>query len=400
MVKDPECIRDVLVTDNRKFKKGLATHEAKRLLGEGLLTSDGDLHRRQRRLIQPVFHPERRPEQAALTVEHAQRLADSWEHGATIDAGETMMHLTLTILGKAIIGVDLEPHVGTFHEALDAAVEMVELVLKPWGRYVERLPVPLVRRFRATREKLFALVGQIIEDGRANLNGQGDLVSILLRHQAELGEDVLTQTQIRDELVTILLTGHETLTQLMTWTSFLLAGNPAVTADLHAELDDVIGDETPGLSHLPALPLTEAILLESMRVYPPVYALQRNALVDYELQGYTVPKGSLLVMSQYLLHRSERWFEDPERFDPSRWTAELRSSLPDMCYFPFGRGPRACIGEGFAMTEARLLLATLYRQWGVRRADDVAVGTVSSISLRPSAPIRLVLEKRSTQGGG
>jgi cytochrome P450 len=394
MVKDPECIRDVLVTDNRKFMKGQATQEAKRLLGEGLLTSDGDLHRRQRRLVQPVFHPDRQPEQAALTVEHAQRVADSWGHREIIDIGETMMALTLTVLGKAVIGVELEPHIHTFAEALDAAVDMVELVLKPWGRYMERLPVPLVRRFRATRDRLFAFVDQIIEDRRANLNGQNDLVAILLGHQAELGEDVLTHTQIRDELVTILLTGHETLTQLMTWTFYLLAGHPDVMADLHAELDSVIGNDRPGLSHLPELTRAEAILLESMRVYPPVYALQRNALVDYELQGYRVPKGSLLVMSQYLLHHSERWFEDPERFDPSRWTPELRRSLPDMAYFPFGHGPRACIGKAFAMMQAQLLLATLLRDWGLRRANDQPVSTVSSISLRPSAPVRVVLEKR------
>jgi cytochrome P450 len=166
-------------------------------------------------------------------------------------------------------------------------------------------------------------------------------------------------------------------------------------AELHAELDAVIGDGSPEVAHLPDLAFTEAILLEAMRLYPPVYALQRNALVDYELEGYAIPKGSLLVMSQYLLHRSQEWFDDPERFDPSRWTGELRQSLPEMCYFPFGRGPRSCIGEAFAMMQARLLLATLYRDWGMHRAPGEPVGAVSSISLRPSAPIRIVLEKRA-----
>jgi cytochrome P450 len=304
-----------------------------------------------------------------------------------------MMHVTLRILGDAILDFDLSSHVHTFADALDAAVDMVEQVLRPWGPMLEKLPIPVMPRFRATRDHLYAVCDEIIEKKRANLNGSDDLISLMLHKQAELGDEVLPDLQIRDELVTIILTGHETLTQQLTWTFYLLGRHPDVVAGLQEEIDSVVGDETPAIEHLAALPYTEKVLLEAMRVFPPVYALQRRNLVDYEVGGYPVPEGSILVCSQYLLHKSERWFDEPARFDPSRWTDEFRESLPGMCYFPFGRGPRACIGEAFAMVEARLLLAVLFQQWGVKGVPG-EVGTVSSISLRPDGPVRVVLEKR------
>jgi cytochrome P450 len=394
MVSDPDDIFGVLVTDNRKFMKGQATQEAKRLLGEGLLTSEGDLHRRQRKLLQPIFHPVHLHKQGEIAVECAGRVGKAWADGETVDIGDTMMRVTLEILGRAILDYDLVPHLRTFADAIDAAVAMVEKVLRPWGPALEKLPLPTARRFRQRREQLFTLVDEIIAKRCANLDGGGDLISLMLRKQAEIGSDVLTDDQIRDELVTIVFAGHETVTTQMTWTYYLLAQHPHVIAKLHAELDEVVGDATPSAEHLPSLRYTEQILLESMRMYPPAYALQRRALVDYELGDCPVPDGSILVCSPWILHHSARWFPEPERFDPSRWTPEFRESLPGMCYFPFGRGPRACPGEAFAMAEARLLLATLFRDWTVRAVPGPPVGTSSSISLRPDAPVRVVVERR------
>jgi cytochrome P450 len=393
MVKDPEDIFSVLVTDNRKMMKGQATHEAKRLLGEGLLTSNGDLHRRQRKLLQPAFHPEHLRRQGTIAVRHATELSNRWEEGQTVDVGDDMMHVTLRILGDAILDYDLSSHVHTFADALDAAVDMVEQILRPWGPMLEKLPIPVMRRFRATRERLYAVCDEIIEKKRANLNGSDDLISLMLHKQAELGPQVLPDLQIRDELVTIILTGHETLTQQLTWTFYLLGRHPEVVATLQEEIDAAVGDDEPTIDHLDRLSYTEKVLFEAMRVFPPVYALQRRNLVDYEVGGYPVPEGSILVCSQYLLHKSERWFEEPARFDPSRWTDEFKASLPGMCYFPFGRGPRACIGEAFAMVEARLLLTVLLRSWNVTGLPG-EVGTVSSISLRPDGPVRVVVGKR------
>ncbi|MGH2688706.1 MAG: cytochrome P450 [Actinomycetota bacterium] len=393
MVKDPEDIFSVLVTDNRKMMKGQATHEAKRLLGEGLLTSNGDLHSRQRKLLQPTFHPDHLRRQGAIAVRHATELSERWEDGQTVDVGNDMMHVTLRILGDAILDYDLSSHVHTFADALDAAVDMVEQILRPWGPMLEKLPIPVMRRFRATRERLYTVCDEIIEKKRANLNGSDDLISLMLHKQAELGPEVLPDLQIRDELVTIILTGHETLTQQLTWTFYLLGRHPEFVATLQEEIDAGIGDDVPTTAHLERLPYTEKVLLEAMRVFPPVYALQRRNLVDYEVGGYPVPEGSILVCSQYLMHKSDRWFEDPARFDPSRWTDEFKESLPGMCYFPFGRGPRACIGEAFAMVEARLLLAVLLRSWTVTGLPG-EVGTVSSISLRPDSPVRVVVGRR------
>jgi cytochrome P450 len=395
MVSDPDHIFDVLVTDNRKFMKGQATQEAKRLLGEGLFTSDGDLHRRQRKLLQPIFHPVHLHRQGEIAVECAGRIGRKWADGETIDVGDTMRRVTLEILGKAILDYDLVPHLRTFADASEAAVAMVEKVLRPWGPAVEKLPLPTARRFRRHRAQLFTLVDDIIARRRTALGDQDhDLISLMLRKQAEVGSDVLTDDQIRDEVVTIVFAGHETVTTQMTWTYYLLAQHPQVIAELHAELDDVIGDATPSAEHLPLLRYTEQILLESMRMYPPAYALQRRALVDYEIGDCPVPEGSILVCSPWILHRSSRWFPEPERFDPSRWTPAFRESLPPMSYFPFGRGPRACPGEAFAMVEARLLLATLFRDWTVRPVPGPPVGTSSSLSLRPDAPVRVVVERR------
>ena len=396
MVKDPEDIFSVLVTDNRKMMKGQATHEAKRLLGEGLLTSNGDLHRRQRKLLQPAFHPDHLRRQATIAVRHATELSDRWEDGRTVDVGDDMMHLTLRILGDAILDYDLSSHVHTFADALDAAVDMVEQILRPWGPMLEKLPIPVMRRFRATRERLYTVCDEIIEKKRANLNGSDDLISLMLHKQAELGPEVLPDLQIRDELVTIILTGHETLTQQLTWTFYLLGRHSQVVATLQEEIDAAVGDDDPSIDHLDRLPYTEKVLLEAMRVFPPVYALQRRNLVDYEVGGYPVPEGSILVCSQYLMHKSDRWFDEPARFDPSRWTNEFKASLPGMCYFPFGRGPRACIGEAFAMVEARLLLTVLLRSWNVTGLPG-EVGTVSSISLRPDGPVRVVVGRRPSR---
>ena len=393
MVSNPDHIFDVLVTDNRKFMKGQAMQEAKRLLGEGLLTSDGGLHHRQRKLLQPVFHPVHLRRQGEIAVECAGRIGRAWAEGESVDIGDTMRRVTLEILGKAILDYDLVPHLQTFVDASEAAVAMVEKVLRPWGPAVERLPLPTARRFRQHREQLFTLVDEMIAKRRAEL-GDGDLISLMLRKQAEVGSDVLTDDQIRDEVVTIVFAGHETVTTQMTWTYYLLAQHPRAIAELHAELDEVIGDATPGAEHLPLLRYTEQILLESMRMYPPAYALQRRALVDYEIGDCPVPEGAILVCSPWILHRSSRWFPEPERFDPSRWTPAFRESLPAMCYFPFGRGPRACPGEAFAMVEARLLLATLFRDWTVRAAPGPPVGTSSSISLRPDTPVRVIVERR------
>jgi cytochrome P450 len=396
MVSDPQHILDVLVTDNRKFMKGQATQEAKRLLGEGLLTSDGDLHHRQRKLLQPVFHPAHLHRQGDIAVECAGRIGRTWADGETVDIGDTMRRVTLEILGKAMLDYDLVPYLQTFVDASEAAVAMVEKVLRPWGPAVEKLPLPTARRFRQHREQLFALVDEMIAKRRADVD-DGDLISLMLRKQAEVGSDVLTDDQIRDEVVTIVFAGHETVTTQMTWTYYLLAQHPHVVAELHTELDEVIGDATPSAEHLPLLRYTEQILLESMRMYPPAYALQRRALVDYEIGDCPVPEGAILVCSPWILHRSARWFPEPERFDPSRWTPAFRESLPAMCYFPFGRGPRACPGEAFAMVEARLLLATLFQDWTVRPVPGPPLGTSSSISLRPDAPVRVIVERRPSR---
>ena len=392
LLSHPDLIRDVLVTHNHAFTKSQGLQEAKRIVGEGLLTSEGAFHKRQRRLIQPVFHQRRIEGYGRVMVEDAARLRDGWHEGQTLDVSREMNRLTLGIVAKTLFGTDIESEQARrVAQAITTAFELFDRFLVPFSAYIERLPLPSNRRFAAARQTLDEVVFDIIRHRRES-GDTGDLVSMLLA-AADCGES-MTDRQVRDEAMTIFLAGHETTSVALTWTMYLLSQHPDVEARLHREIGAVIGDRLPAPADVPNLPFAERILSESLRLYPPAWILGRLATQAVEVGGYVLPSGSTAVMCQYAVHHDPRWWPDPYRFDPDRWLPGAAADRPKFAYFPFGGGPRLCIGEGFAWMEGILLLVTLAQRWRFRLAPGHSVELLPLVTLRPRFGMRITLERR------
>lgn len=395
MINHPDYIKDVLVTNHKHFKKGLALQRAKRLLGEGLLTSEGEFHRRQRRLAQPAFHRQRIASYGAVMTDYATRTSARWQNGETLDISEEMMRLTLAIVGKTLFDADVESEAEEVGEAMNVVMGLFDTLTIPFFELLEKLPLPQMQRFKKARAKLDRIIYRLIEERRRSGADRGDLLSMLLLAEDEEGQSGgMTDAQVRDEALTIFLAGHETTANALTWTWYLLSQHPAVEARVHEELETVLGSRPPTVDDFPRLRYTEMVLAESMRLFPPAWAIGRLALDECSLAGYSVPRGSLVLMSQYVMHRDARFFPDPERFDPERWTPAARESRPQFSYFPFGGGPRRCIGEGFAWLEGVLLIATLAQQWQMRLVHNHPVGLRPVITLRPRHGMRMVITAR------
>ncbi|HKQ78576.1 MAG TPA: cytochrome P450 [Blastocatellia bacterium] len=395
LINNPDYIRDVLVTHNRNFMKGEGLQRAKRLLGEGLLTSEGEFHLRQRRLAQPAFHRQRIAGYGKTMVEYAARMSDGWRAGETRDVSREMMRLTLAIAGKTLFDADVESEADEIGEALTTTFELFNSMTLPFAQWLERLPLPATRRFQKARGRLDATIYRIIDERRKSGEDRGDLLSMLIQARDEEGDGSgMTDEQLRDEAMTIFLAGHETTANALTWTWYLLAQHPEVEARFHAEVDEALKGSLPTAEDFPRLRYTEMIFAEAMRLYPPAWIIGRRALGDYQINGYTIPARSILLMSQYVTHHDPRFFSDPFRFDPERWTPEARESRPKFSYFPFGGGPRLCIGESFAWMEGALVLATVAQRFRMRLAPGHPVEMQPLVTLRPKHGMRMILEAR------
>src|SRR5215207_7801121 len=392
----PDLVRDVLVTNHRNFHKGRGLERAKMLLGEGLLTSEGEFHLRQRRLAQPAFHRQRVAAYGATMATYAASRRDRWRAGATIDAHQEMMALTLAIVGKTLFDADVEHEAGEIGEVLATTFESFNFgFFLPFGELLERLPLPATLRFRKARARLDATIYRLIDERRRTGGDRGDLLSMLLLAQDTEGDGGgMTDLQLRDEAMTLFLAGHEATANAMTWTWYLLSQHPDVEARVHAEIDTALGVRLPAADDLPLLPYTRMVLAESMRLYPPAWIVGRRALGPFEANGYTIPARSIVLLSQYTMHRDARWFPDPERFDPERFTPERQAERPKFTYFPFGGGPRVCIGEQFAWMEGIILLATIAQRWRLRLVPGHPVALQPIITLRPKHGMRMVVEAR------
>ncbi len=394
LLSHPDLVRDVFVTHHRNFIKSLALQRARVLLGTGLLTSEGDFHLRQRRMAQPAFHRDRVAALAATMAAYAGRTGDGWSAGREMDIGREMNRLTLAIAGDTLFGADVEGEAEEVARALDAALGMFDRLTNPLGILLDRLPLPGTIRLRRARAALDATIYRIIERRRASAEDRGDLLSLLLAARDDEGDGGrMTDAQLRDEALTLFLAGHETTANALAWAWHLLAAHPEAEARLHAEVDAVVGDRLPTAEDYPRLPYTRAVFAESMRLYPPAWTVGREPLEDFAAGGYRIPAGTVVIMSPWVVHRDPRWWPDPDRFDPGRWTPEAEAALPRFAYFPFGGGPRKCIGEGFAWMEGVIVLATLARRWRLRPAPGAVVTTAPSITLRP-AGMRMRAEAR------
>ena len=395
-VNRPDYIESVLVTQNNNFVKSKDYRAMRRVLGNGLLLSEGEFWRRQRKLIQPAFHQERIAAYADIMTDHAQRMLSSWSDGQTLDIHEAMMHLTLGIVAKTLFDADVS------HEAedVDAALTVLmgkflrqaglALLLPAW------VPLPTSRLLKRAVGRLDKVIYGIIEQRRASGQMSGDLLSVFLQVQDDEGVG-MTDRQLHDEIMTLFLAGHETTANVLSWTWFLLGQNPEVEEKLIEELRRVLGGRVPTPADLPQLVYTDMVLRESMRLYPPVWVIGRRALAPFRLGEYELPADTNMLISQLILHRDARYFPEPLQFNPDRWSPSdpRTTSLPRFAYFPFGGGPRVCIGAGFAMMEAVLLLATIAQQFRIQIAPGQTVKMQPTVTLRPRNGIPVTLKRRS-----
>jgi cytochrome P450 len=394
-VNDPRYIKDILVTHDRNFTKSRALERTKRLLGSGLLTSEGAFHLRQRRLMQPAFHKERIASYGHTMVACADRMCCGWANGATLDVAQEMTRLTLSIAGKTLLDVDVESQAAEVGRAITDVMESFWLTMMPFGDLIEWLPVGRLRRARLARERLDAMIYRMIADRRSSARDRGDVLSMLLLAPDEDDGSLMSDRQVRDEAMTILLAGHETTANALTWIWYLLSQSADAEAKLHAEVDRTLQGRLPTAADTPLLPFVERVVSEAMRLYPPAWSIGRRAIEPYPIGQYVAPARAIFLMSPWVTHRDARFFAQPERFDPDRWTTEFRTALPKFAYFPFGGGPRQCLGESFAWMELVLLVSTIAQHWKFRLVPGHPVVPQPLVTLRTRHGMRMTVERAS-----
>lgn len=401
LLSHPEAIRSVLGAPQGKFKKGMALERAKLMLGEGLLTSEGAHHLRQRRLVQPAFHRERIAGYADTMARLAEAHADGWRARAadaplTIEASGEMHALALAIAGETFFGADFSADTARVSRAIDDSMEAFQLVVSPLFPVLRRIPVlPAMRRFRAAQAALDDVIARLVAARRAEGPGRDDLLGMLLEARDGEGDGGgMSERQLRDEVLTLLAAGHETTANLLTWTLCELAAAPLLQDALRAEVAAVAGDAPLGAAHVPRLVLARAIVSEALRLHPPAWIMGRRALVDHEIDGYVIPRGTTVLASQWIVHRDARWWPDPARFDPGRWLADAPATRPKFAFFPFGAGVRMCVGDQFAWTEAILAVAALVRAVRLSMPAGASMPVPApSITLRAQRPVTLSVER-------
>ncbi len=397
LINDPHDVEYVLThTNGSDFEKTPGDAVSQLVLGNGLLTNIGDSWLRQRRLMQPVFHRQRISGYGETMVTFTEKMLAEWQDDQTLDIHHEMMRLTLNIVSKTLFDVDLSS--GRTHsvgDALKVVMDTFVIIMRnPFFTTPIWAPTPTNRRFRRAVAELDRVIFDIIRERRSKNEDKNDLLSMLLNAQDEDGSRMSDQ-QLRDETMTLILAGHETTALALSWTLYLLSQHPEVEFPLLEELQQVLNGRNPTVADLPKLIYTEKMIKEGMRLYPPAWAVDaRIAVRETNLGTYPIAKGTLMLASQWVMHRHPRYYTDPERFNPNRWTDEFVKQLPKYAYFPFGGGPRLCIGNTFAMMEATLILARLVQSYHFELVASHPVVPQASITLRPKYGIRLKLKRR------
>jgi cytochrome P450 len=393
-INDPGLIWEILINHPQDMIKERTQRRMKILLGEGLITSDGEIHKRQRRIAAPAFHRQRIQNYGAMMVDRASAMREEWQPGVEIDIAAEMMRLTLQVVARTLFNTDVTDDVQAINDEVNVIMDLYNfLIALPRAEAMLHWPIPGLMRFRKARLRLDAVVHRMIEQHQADGVDRGDLLSMLITSRDDEGDHSrMSDEQLRDEVLTIFLAGYETVANALTWTWLLLGQNPEAEARMHAEINVVLAGRTPTLDDLPRLKYTEMVFAESMRLYPPAWAMGRQTTKDVEIGPYKFPEGTYLFFSQYIMQRSEEQFPDPLRFDPLRFTPEAKAGRAKFAYFPFGGGNRQCIGEAFAWMEGVLLLATIAQKWRLRLVPGQQIGLSPKITLRPDRPIRVVPE--------
>lgn len=403
LLSHPREIEQCLLTDNKKFVKNFGlTFFLRPLLGNGLLLSERDVWLRQRRLIQPAFSKRQVDSYAPAMTDLTARMLADWRDGDERDIAAEMMHLTMAIAGKTLLGVDVGGAYEEVAECLQAVLgDFLRRFGSPWP-IPYWFPTPGNWRLKRTINRLDRIIQRLIEQRRSALPaggfaeaGASDFLSLLIQARDENDGGGMTDLQLRDEVMTMFIAGHETTANALAWTWRLLGLHPEAQARLWAEVDQVLTGRTPTPADLPALPYCEQVLKESLRLYPPAYVIGRRATEDCHLGDHFIPRGHNVLMSQWIVQRDERWYHRPDDFLPERWTAEFQQSLPKYAYFPFGGGPRVCIGNGFAMLEATLILARIAQRFEMIALDPEPMPLLAGVTLRARQPMRVRLRARN-----
>ncbi len=392
----PDLVKEVLTGQARSLRKGLGLQRTRFVLGNGLLTSEGEFHLRQRRLAQPAFHRERIARYADVMVARTLAMVAGWSDGQRLDIARAMHHLTLDIVGRTLFDVDLQGKAAVMGKALTEVLGSFSIWLILLGDRMYDWPLPSMRRARRALPVLDAAIYEIIAEHRRDGRDRGDLLSMLMSARDEEGDGSgMSDQQLRDEVMTLVLAGHETTANALAWTWWFLAQHPEVDARLAAEVRAVCGDRPPTMADLPQLPYARAVFSEAMRLRPPAYATSREVVAPITLGGQTVPVGAQVIVSPWVTQRDPRWWDDPLRFDPDRWLSPRSEPRHKQAYFPFGGGTRLCIGEQFAWTEGILLIATLARDWRFSLGVPAdAIRPEAAVTLRPAPGVPVVCHRR------
>jgi cytochrome P450 len=406
LINNPDYIERILIYDHSNFKKGQRLQTAKRVVGEGLVTSEGEFHKKQRKLIQPLFLPKKISSYGAIMTDRALGMIQQWKDGSIVNIHAELMKVTLSIICKSVMNYEMgSKQAKDFAKAFSISKKYSSRLQHPVGHVLDHVPIlPKVAQASAARKTLDSIVYGLISERRKEMKAgkdiaANDLLSRLIQVQDEDGS-IMSDKQLRDEIITILIAGHETTSNALTWTYYLLSQNPQAERKVFEEIDSVfIGNGQkqhlkPSVADLPKLKYVEKVFREAMRIYPPVWSMGRFVEEDYSLGIYTIPKGSSLLFSQYVMHHNSKYYNNPESFHPDRCTEEFTMHLPRFSYFPFGGGIRGCIGEPFAWQEGILLIATISSYWSTRLAPNERVKLEPGITLNPKKGIKMRLRAR------
>ncbi|HEY0671523.1 MAG TPA: cytochrome P450 [Longimicrobiales bacterium] len=394
VVSHPDLIHQILVTQHHNFiKHSFFWRHVTAIFGRGLLTNEGESWLQQRRLMAPAFHRDRIVAYGNVMVDYTQRVLAGWQPGQLRNVHQDLMHLTLEIVAKVLFDADVGADADAIGRAFDAVTDEIAARFRRPIFIADWVPLPGNFRYRAGVRALDQLVYRIIAEHHAQGAQGNDLLTMLMNVRDEHG-DRMSDAQLRDEAVTLLLAGHETTALALSWTLYLLALHPEVDARLFAELQEVLGGRPPTPADMPRLPYTENVIREGMRIFPPAYGIGREAVEACEIGGYDVPAGTTIFMSSWVVHRDRRWFDEPQTFRPERWQDGLADRLPRHAYMPFGGGPRICIGNSFAMMETTLLLASIAQRYRMLRESAEPVVPFPTITLRPYGGVQLRVTAR------